>query len=148
MPKRRFIKKDLLDRKYLLRQSNKAIINLSDYQLSNDEKLLLCKGLSFCPQPTYLDKTDLHRDTLLFNRRLRLKHHFRNTEQSEYDQFRVPTEWTPPVGKSLHLDTYINLTSTEILEHKPLPPRHTNITRTDLETLEKLRNNKNLVINK
>ena len=52
------------------------------------------------------------------------------------------------MGKSPHLGTCINVTSTEILEHKPLPPRCTNITRTDLETLEKLRNNKNLVIKK
>ena len=135
MPRRQFIKKELLDRKYLLQISNKAIVNLSDYQLNYDKKVVLSRGISFCPQPTHVDKTEIHCDTLLFIRRLRLKQHFRNVENTEHDQFRLPTGWTPPVGKSPHLDTCINVTATEILEHKPLPTKCINITHTELEAL-------------
>ena len=132
MPKRRFITKEELNCKQLLKTSSQAIVNLSNHELSKDDKTVLSRGLSFCPQPTQVNKIDIHRDSLLFNRCLRLKHYFKDSEPRDYDPFGVPTVWTPPVGKSPHLDTYINVTTTEILEHKPLPTKCTNITHREL----------------
>ena len=146
MPNRRFVKKDYLDQKKLLRTAVTGIINLSDYTLSTPEKTLLSRGLSFCPQPTQVDTLDIQRDTLLFNRRLRLKHLFRDQNNTNRDIFTSPTGWTPPVGKSPTLDTYINVTTTEILEHHPAPRKCMNLSNTELAALITLRSNSNLVI--
>ena len=146
MPNRRFVKKDYLDQKKLLRTAVTGIINLSDYTLSTPEKTLLSRGLSFCPQPTQVDTLDIQRDTLLFNRRLRLKHLFRDQNNTNRDIFTNPTGWTPPVGKSPTLDTYINVTTTEILEHHPAPRKCMNLSNTELAALKTLRSNSNLVI--
>ena len=146
MSRRKFINKQVLIRKELLKTSKNAIVNLSDHQLNNDEKTLLSRGLSFCPEPLHVNTLDIHRDTLLFNRRLRLKHFFKDSENRKYDPFGVPTGWTPPVGKSPHLDTYINVTTTEILEHKPAPGKCTNLSQNELKALQELRSNPNIVI--
>ena len=121
MPRRKVINIQVLIRKQLLKTSKNAIVNLSDHQLNNDEKTLLSRGLSFCPEPLHVNTLDIHRGMLLCNRRLRLKHFFKDSENRNYDPFVVPMGWTPPVEKSPHLDTYINVTTTEILEHKPAP---------------------------
>ena len=146
MPRRRFINKTQLDRKQLLKLSHKAVVNLSSYELSNEERILLSRGLSFCPEPTYVNKFHIYRDTLLFNRRLRLKHHFKDTEHRDYDPFGVPTGWTPPVGKPPHLDTYINVTTREILDHNITPKNCTNLTNNEIQVLNRLRSNDNLII--
>ena len=107
---------------------------------------LLSRGLSFCPEPSHVNSLDIHRDTLLFNRRLRLKHHFKDSENRNYDPFGIPTGWTPPVGKSPHLDMYTNITTREILEHKPLPGKCANLSQNELQALKQLRSNQNIVI--
>ena len=146
MPNRRFAKNDYLDQKKLLRTAVTGIINLSDYTLSTPEKTLLSRGLSFCPQPTQVDTLDIQRDTLLFNRQLRLKHLFKDQNNTNRDIFTSPTGWTPPVGKSPTLDTYINVTTTEILEHHPAPRKCMNLSNMELTALKTLPSNSNLVI--
>ena len=146
MPNRRFLKKEDLDRKHLLHSSDRAIVNLSKHTLTIHEKTLLSRGLSFCPQPTHLDSIDIHRDTLLFNRRLRLKQFFKEESCKSRYPFQNPTGWTPPVGKSPTLDTYINVTTTEILENQPAPIKCNNLPNFKLDALENLRKNKNLII--
>ena len=146
MPNRRFLKKEDLDRKILLHTSDRAIVNLSNHTLTIHEKTLLSRGLSFCPQLTHLDYIDIHRDTLLFNRSLRLKQFFKEESCKPRDPFQNPTGWTPPVGISPTLDTYINVTTTEILENQPAPIKCNNLSNFELDALENFRKNKNLII--
>ena len=146
MPRRKFINKEVLNLKQLLKTSKNAIVNLSDYQLNNDEKTLLSRGLSFCPEPLHVNRLDIHRNTLLFNRRLRLKHDFKDSDNRNYDPFGVPTGWKTPMGKSPHLDRYINITTREILEHKSPPGKCANLSQNELQALKQLRSKQNIVI--
>ena len=106
----------------------------------------LTRGLSFCPQPTYIERTHLLRDTLLFNRRLRLQHCFKDSTKRTPDPFITPTGWTPPTGKSPTLDTYINITTTAIRHFKPIPPTFSNLPDKERRALQSLRDNSNLII--
>ncbi|MCG7891939.1 MAG: hypothetical protein N0C80_16985 [Candidatus Thiodiazotropha endolucinida] len=143
---RRFIAKDKLTKINLLKTSKKAVVNLSDYQLNEDELILLGRGLTFCPTPRHSDRLLTHRDTLLFNRRLRLTHWFKDTTGTSYDPFKTPTGWTPPSGKSPTLDTYINVTTNEILKHVPKTKREPNISDTELQALKNLVQNQDIII--
>ena len=98
MPRRHFEPHIQHIQRTLLKLSNKAVVNLSNYKLKRDEKIVLCRGLSFCPQPASAEIDNLHRDTLLFNRRLRLKHHFKDSTQTVTDPFKQSRGWTPPAG--------------------------------------------------
>ena len=145
MPNRRFEPQWKHLKKKLLKSSDKTVVNLSDHCLTTDEKTLLSRGLSFCPQPPKADDILIHRDTLLFSRRLRLKHWFKDTEQQKPDPFASSTGWTPPSGKSLTLDTYINVVTNEILKYKSNPPKCQNLTE-EANALLSLSQNKSLVI--
>ena len=146
MSNRRFIAQELLIRRSLLKTAEKAIVNLSDHILPDDEKVLLCRGLTFCPQPSKRDDVLKHRDTLLFNRCLRIQHWFKDSPTINNDPFCTPTGWTPPVGKSPTLDTYINVITNEILHYNTAPPSSKNITNKELLALKGLINNPNIII--
>lgn len=128
----------------LLKTAKKAVVNLSEYQLSEDELTLLSQGLTFCPTPRYNDRLLTHWDTLLFNRHLRLTHWFKDATGTTPYPFIAPTGWTPPSGKSPTLDTYINVTTNKFLKYKPKTKRDSNITETELQVLKRLSQNPNI----
>ena len=146
MPSRKFIPKEQLICNSLLKSSDKAVVNLSDHTLAKHEKILLSRGLTFCPQPSSRDKISLHRDTLIFNRRLRLNHYFHNAQPTETDPFKAPTGWTPYSGKSPTLDTYINVITNQILQFEPKKTRKSNITEQECLALKSLTLNQDIVI--
>ena len=43
----------------------KAVVNLSDHQLTKDEMAVLHKGLGFCPTPGPINEIELHKDILM-----------------------------------------------------------------------------------
>ena len=63
------------------------LVNLSEEDLSMEEKTLLSKGLTFCPTPTQLDENQFLDDLKSFFRLLRLKELFLDPrEEEEYEE--------------------------------------------------------------
>jgi len=114
MPNRRLRSTKTREETQLLKQSKTAIFNFSNHPLTKEEKLVLTRGLSFCRTPRTFDKIQLNTDIKLFTRRIRLKHFFQDNPLLTTDPFRLPSGWTPPCGKSLNLDTYINIVQDDL----------------------------------
>lgn len=120
MPARRFLRNDSYKRKQLLKNYDKYVTNLSDYIPNSAEKTLLCRGLTFCPTPLNIDEIELQRDVLLFDRRIRLKHFFNSQQtQNTKDPFSTPSGWTPPPGKSPHLDAFLTMIQQDVTYSNP-----------------------------
>ena len=88
----------------------------------------------------------VHLDTLLFNRRLRITHWFKDSNSTTNDPFRTPTGWNPPSGKSAALDTFINVITTEVLKYKKKERHDPNLTEKESQALLNLSRNQNIVI--
>ena len=65
------------------------VLNLSSYQLTNDEIQILIRGLKFIPTPKNINKTEVFADIKKFSRRIHLKEFFqdKDTTPSESDQY-------------------------------------------------------------
>ena len=79
-----------------------TVLNLSGQSLSEEENILLSKGLSFCPTPRRLDENQLLDHLESFFRRLRLREFFLDLEDEENNErnaFHPPSKWIPPKGR-------------------------------------------------
>ena len=56
------------------------VVNLSSRLLTQEEKVVLSKGLKFCPTPTDIDMYEVRRDINEFLRRIRLREYFYNDD--------------------------------------------------------------------
>ncbi|XP_062619790.1 uncharacterized protein LOC134281322 [Saccostrea cucullata] len=124
-----------------------AVVNLSNYQLSQQEISVLSKGLSFCPTPKPPDQSTILRDIFIFNRRLRLNVHFKDqTDNINPNPFHIPSGWTPPSGKNIFLDSFINILTHQCTQtnEKRIPYR--NLTNEEFQALSNLKNNQNIII--
>ena len=75
---------------------NDKVANLSKIALSESEISVLSKGLKFVMTPKELDFSQIKVDLESFGRRLRLKWHFRESEDfSEYPAFRPRSKFNP-----------------------------------------------------
>ena len=77
------------------------MVNLSRKELSAEDISLLSKGLKFSPTPTDIDKAKLKEDLEAFKRRMRLRWHFRDNEDSfsednNENKLRIKSSWQPP----------------------------------------------------
>ena len=123
-----------------------TVVNISQYQPSHDELELLSLGLTFCPAPVAPTSMELHRDILHFERRVRLKHHFRDsTLPDTMDPFRISSGWTPKAGMNPHLDRYIGNITQDALDfkHRGNP---TNLAPQLRNAIHSLRNNSEIII--
>ena len=153
MPKtRKFIKRNIYKKfKNKPQKDTCAVINLSKKQLTNAQYSVLQKGLSFCPTPGPLNDLELFRDTLIFNRRIRLKHHFEkknDTIGNTYtpNPFKLPTGWTPPAGRNKDLDTFLNLTSDDISQIPKTGFIRKNLNRNQFTALNELKNDQTITL--
>ncbi|VDI08116.1 Hypothetical predicted protein, partial [Mytilus galloprovincialis] len=148
MPRnRKFIKRNKYRKLQKRKVNDNTVINLSDTILTETQKFILSKGLSF--SPTIKNQTDLQllRDTLLFNRRIRLKHHFGPTTLTNQEPrpFKTTNGWNPPPGKNRELDNFLSLTTEEITTGTTTN-KFRNVDKTDLKAIQELKNNPNLII--
>ena len=58
------------------------VVNLSNYQLTEDEIKVLARGLKFIPSPRNINKTEVLSDIKKFGRRMRLKEFFHDKNNS------------------------------------------------------------------
>ena len=58
------------------------VVNLSNYQLNEEEIKVLAKGLKFIPSPRNINKTEVLADIKKFSRRMRLKEYFHDINKA------------------------------------------------------------------
>ena len=96
-----------------------SVINLSQTPLSNDELLVLARGLTFCPTPKRINLAELSADINDFKRRMRLKEYFHDhnnsTQPNEHNPFHNKSSWTPPTDRDPALNTYVDATSLQLI---------------------------------
>jgi hypothetical protein len=140
-------------------------LNLSAIELSDEDYILLGKGLKFCPKTKSHDKLKLAEEAFKFSRRLRLKEYFNNvlgeeeTSEETYvepnQQYNIPpffnkkeSHFTPSAGRDLYLDLYIEAITEEIIQSQNNTKMYSNISKAELSSLRKLARNTDIVIKK
>ena len=87
--------------------------------LSNDELLVLARGLTFCPTSKRINLAELSADINDFTRRTRLKEYFHDhnnsTQPKEHNPFHNKSSWTPPTDLDPVLNTYVDASKHDIL---------------------------------
>ncbi|XP_033095683.1 uncharacterized protein LOC117100195 [Anneissia japonica] len=158
------IKQSKLDRLLSEQKPNNATISLpdtsklvvtipSDLDLTDDERSVLSKGLSFVPKREFVDDFQVKSDLELFYRRLRLKARFHNHNilPKEQDDFtclvKNKSNWTPPAGQFKTLDLYIEKCRHDVNQiNFKRRTKCNNLSHQEIKALRSLRNNNNLVI--
>ena len=120
-----------LKKKAPVRLDTSTVINLSNVQMTDDEILLLSRGLTFCPTPRYIDWAQVKADITDFSRRLRLKEYFYNEDRTfnlKPNPFHLKSTWCPPSDREPLLNIYIDSIESDIMNAKPTRIRD-NLTR-------------------
>ena len=96
------------------------VVNLSEENLSEEENILLSKGLSFSPTLTQLVENQFLDDLEAFFRWLCLREFFPDQEvdeaMSERTTFLPPSVLMPPKGRDVVLETYVKGVRRETLQ--------------------------------
>lgn len=133
---------------------------MSNRRLSDDDFILLGKGLSFCPKSKSHDKIKLAEELFKYARRLRLKEFFyesdqnQNAQQKEYTFSELPffnkrqSTFTPPTGRDVYLDFYIEAISQELFQAEPKAKFHSNMSKSEFASLQSLARDSSIVIKK
>ena len=79
------------------------VLNISSSILSDAEIDLLCKGMSFCPTPDS-NMDEFNNDLYDFTRKLRLRYHFRNSNDADPSIVKLPSTYTPPPNEDVELE--------------------------------------------
>ena len=141
--------------------SANSTINLSSKTLNADHLTLLDKGLTFCPTPTSNHPCHTLKDSLLFNRRLRLTHHIlppresntttpsnpRPANSTVYDLIKPSSGWTPPPGKDLYVDSFIGNFTNHIIHLDYSLSLHSNLSDQEINALKDLQDDEDIVMN-
>ena len=141
-------------------RAKKTVLNLSSRRLSDDDFILLGKGLSFCPKTKCHDKIKLAEELFKYTRRLRLKEFFFESDQNKVTPEKKDTyselpffnkkqsSFTPPSGRDVYLDFYIEAISQEILHAEPKTKLHSNISKAEFASLKGLARDDSIVLKK
>ena len=130
-----------------LANARKFVLNLSKYTLSNNEVLLLAKGLKFIPTPPYSNvKNLLMKDFDEFARKLRCRYLFDDGTHENLHPFRTNTGYKPPPTCNA-LENYIEKTKLE-LSSIPIKVQRDNLSSLEREALLSLKNKHQIVIKK
>jgi len=104
-------------------QPEDTVINLSNVQLSDAEIKLLSRGLTFVPTGKRINWSEVQADINDFARRLRLREFFDNdgitTTDSTDGPFKCKGSWTPPCGREVAHDAFINAIQQDLMFSKP-----------------------------
>ena len=126
----------------------KGIINLSDYEPSIYEQALLSKGLKYIPT-TRIDKLDIQKDLLIFERRIKLLQYHKDTtfhlDKYEKHPFKKNSGWTPTITLPKHLNCFLVNLETKIQQIDNTKTR-SNITKNEKAAIKSLQGNKGIII--
>lgn len=129
--------------------SAKFIVNLSNKILSPDHLAVLSKGLNFIPTPTLTNPIHTLKDTLMFNRRTRLRHHFQNFPEYSPDPTfpRANKGWVPPSGVDPDIDSFTHYLTQQMSKPVHLPHnKHSNLSPNELTALKDLKEDHSITI--
>jgi len=129
-------------------------VNLSSHDLTPSDLSLLNKGLSFIPSHTKANTKQLHEDIQRFNRKLQLHYFFSTIEglPSQSDDyisaplFKPASTWIPK-NRNRHIDILcegLESDITAIVRKKP----EFNLTKDEINSLYRLKQNKDITIKK
>jgi hypothetical protein len=140
------------------------VLNLSSRPISENELIVLGKGLGFCPRYNSHDKVRLAEEVFHFSRRLRLKEYFNdllkndinesddNNQKEEYQNLpfynKTSSTFTPPSGRDIYLDFYFETISNEIMHSSKQKRFRPNVSKQELQSLKDLSRDTNIVIKK
>ena len=131
-------------------QLGNEVINLSNHNLSAAETSLLKRGLQFVPAPTKTSTIPLLQAASHFGRNLKLKQFFgeRRWLHKEKEPFTAKSNWVPPdhtISPEIH--AAITTTSEQIKGLQCITPRQ-NLSTNEKHSIEKLKSNRNIIIQK
>ena len=131
-----------------------GIINLSSYVLSDYERLLLQKGLSFCPSPGECNLSKARDAVDKLHRSLRLAHFFEENyafassedEGFDHQNFRPPSNWVPTEHPPASLASFMTANTAALNDLPILRSKFKNLAFEERQALHDLSNNRNIVI--
>ena len=133
---------------------NQELVILSKQTLTQTQKDVLTKGLSFIPKPKKLNIHQLYSDLNRFMHRMKCKFEFYHKPKKirTKDPFekKKPYPYNPErLTDNGTLDTFLHRIRLEIInEHKHKQNKSDNLTRQERQALNQLINNPTLIINK
>lgn len=116
--------------------------------------------MSFCPKTKGHDKIKLAEELFKYTRRLRLKEFFYEPDQnkdtsekkdnfSEFPFFnKKQSSFTPPSGRDVYLDFYIEAISQEILHAESKTKMYSNISKSEFASLQSLARDDSIIFKK
>ena len=127
--------------------AKKFVKNLSGKHLTNEEYIILAKGIKYVISPSNrLTKKEIIKDFDEFSRKLRCMYLFNDGTIYDPHPFYINTGYKPKTSCNA-IENYIFATKLE-LSKLSIEKRKSNITKGELEALESLRNNNEIVIRK
>lgn len=124
------------------------ITNLStSYILSEEERRVLEKGLTFIPTPRGLDNRELKRDLYVYHRRLRLLDFFKYNTDFPHTPFTEPSTWIPDL--EMASESIQKLIKSDLDSLSTLRPKKIlkwNLTEGEKKALKTLSSNESLII--
>ena len=125
---------------------SKNVINLSKRELNKAEISLLSKGLKFIPTPSAINKAKIKENLEIFGRKLRLKWHFRNENNSTVADPFVEKSKFNPRGDTI-IEAYLSCLEDKIMRMADsFNPTYNNLTREERLALNTLRDDTSIVI--
>ena len=161
------------DKETIVCLSNKnarCVVNLSSYDLTDQERSVLLRGLKFCPTPGEPNIQELKEDLQSFFRRLKIRAHFYNEDTESLPEptqptldsflspaqtpvnltkFKLPSTWDPEESTvDPAIETFCRAVQNELRDFVPRRPRDQNLTKDEKDILANLTNNKAIEIKK
>ena len=123
------------------------VLNLSQKQLTDQQVLVLSKGLKFVPTPCNKNALKMVMESFNeFARKLRCKHYFSESKNSEIHPFRLKSGFSPEPTSPV-LEQYIELTKLEISSIE-LSRSCNNISHEERKSLKDMKNLSDIIITK
>lgn len=135
-------------RRAIIHKSKKYIYNLANCHLTDDQYIILGKGLKFIPQPKiYNIRKVLLSDFDEFARKMRCRYHFHDNENgNSIHPFRTKSFHQPQPTCS-ELENYLDLTKLAI-SNMPLNTNSYNFTKGQIISLRTLQNMKDIIFSR
>eukprot|EP00795_Rhopilema_esculentum_P000471 gene471-10148_t len=136
------------------------VINLSNFKFSLSEFKLLNKNLNFCPTPLPYKTKKLEEDMKEFFRKIKLKAHFNNAEETLEDEeetdeqqadeeriFRKKSRWTP---YNVHhtVEIFIEAVKSDIYSTPKVPLPKNNLSKKEIKAMNDLKQRTDIIITK
>ena len=153
-------------------KDDRCVINLSSHDLTETERSVLLKGLTFCPTPGEPLIKDIKTDLTAFFRRLKIKHFYHVDEDEAIPQdptqptldsfltqgpetpvnlskFKPKSHWEPEQEQAdPAIETFSRAVLKEVNDFKPMKPRSNNLTKEEQIAKRNLAGNTSIEIKK